>query len=195
MGNGGGVTDADGRWDRLLDDLGAEFEAAERAELSTEVTDRSRREVGQLRLVDRLRAAVDHPVTIAVLGHGRFTGVLREVGADWLLLDEPSRRAALVPLTSVSSVTGVGAGSAQRGSEGHVGGRLDLRYAVRRLVRDRAPLVVLLVDGAALSGTCDRVGVDFLELAEHAVGEQRRPAAVRQVSTVPLSALAVLQVG
>lgn len=195
MGNGGGVTDADGRWDRLLDDIGAEFEAAERAELSTEVTDRSRREVGQLRLVDRLRAAVDHPVTVAVPGHGRFAGVLREVGADWLLLDEPSRRAALVPLSSVSSVTGVGAGSAQPGSEGHVGGRLDLRYAVRRLVRDRAPLVVLLVDGAALSGTCDRVGVDFLELAEHAVGEQRRPAAVRQVSTVPLSALAVLQVG
>jgi hypothetical protein len=49
------------------------------------------------------------------------------------------------------------------------------------------------VDGTTVDGTFDRVGADFVELAEHARGEPRRAAAVSRVRTVPLAAVAVVR--
>jgi hypothetical protein len=119
--------------------------------------------------------------------------VLREVGPDWLLLAEQVGSEVLVPLAAVGAIHGLGAHSAQPGSEGKVGARLDLRYALRRLARDRAPLGATLAHGGVLTGTLDRVGADFVELAEHAPDERRRAGAVRRVSTIPITALVLLR--
>jgi hypothetical protein len=172
----------------LFADLEAGADAAEWAELAAEVADRTRGEVGRLRMVDRLRAAIGHRVGLTLVGAPPLSGILREVGPDWLLLAETALPEVLVALPAVCGVGGLGALSAQPGSEGRVVAKLDLRYALRRLARDRARIAVTLANGAVLSGTCDRVGADFFELAEHAAGEPRRAGAVRQVIMVPVSA-------
>lgn len=180
------------RWQALFDDLEAEFEAASRAELDAEVRDRTRREVALLRTVDRLRAATGHPVVVSVPA-GVVRGVLRDTGEDWLLLEEQGPREVLVPLAAVLGVSGLGRRSDVPGSAGELARRLDLRWALRGLVRSRAGVRLVLRDGSVLAGTLDRIGADHLEIAEHPEGEARRPAAVRGVRLVPLGALTLVR--
>lgn len=181
------------RWESLFADLEAEFEAGAAEELRAEVRDRTRRETALVRVVDRLRSAVGHPVAVAVRGGVTLQGVLLDAGPDWLLLGESTGREALVPADAVLWLTGLGARSTTPGSEGRVAARLDLRSALRGVARDRSPVAVVLLEGGVLTGTLDRVGADWVELAEHPAGEQRRASEVRGVRTVPLAALAVVR--
>lgn len=181
------------RWQALFDDLEAQLAAADAAELSAEVADRTRREGSALRSLDRLRAALGHRVGVTVWGAGAVHGALLDAGGDWLLLEDGGHREVLVPLVAVLGITGLGPWSAVPGSEGEVARRLDLRWALRGLARDRAGLAVVLRDGSTLAGTLDRVGADHADLAEHPGGEARRAANVTQVRMVPLSALALLR--
>ena len=181
------------RWQALFDDLEAQLAAADAAGLSAEVADRTRRETGLLRVVDRLRPAEGHPVSVALGAVGSVHGRLLDSGPDWLLLEEHGAREVLVPLAAVLGVTGLGARAETPGSEGEVGRRLDLRWALRGLARSRAGVALVLRDGSVVTGTLDRVGADHVDLAEHAPGEARRPADVRQVRLVPLPALTLVR--
>jgi hypothetical protein len=181
------------RWDELFADLEGQAASAEAAERAAEVADRTRREVGRLRLVDRLRAASGTSLVVRVLGGEVLTGQVADVGADWVLLELPGTRAALVPLTAVVALSGLGPRTDLPGAEGAVVAKLDLRYALRRLVRDRAVVEMVLSDGTAVSGTLDRVAADHVDLAQHEVEQARRPRAVRQVLQVPLGAIALVR--
>jgi hypothetical protein len=180
------------RWRALFDDLEAQLEAAEAAELHGEVRERARTEQARVRTADRLAAATGDSVVVHVPGAGALRGTLRDAGVDWLLLEEQAGREALVPLAAVLSVAGLPRGAAPAG-EGVVGKALDLRWALRGLVRDRAGVTLVLRDGTAVPGTLDRVGADHVDLAEHAPGEVRRAGAVRGVRLVPLGALALVR--
>ena len=183
------------RWQALFDDLEAQLRAAEAAELHGEVADRTRRETGLLRVVDRLVPAAGSEIAVALGAAGVLRGRLLDSGVDWLLVDEPGAREVLVPLAAVLGITGLVAQTGVPGSEGEVGRRLDLRWALRGLARSRAEVTTVLRDGSVASGTLDRVGADHLDLAEHPPGEPRRAGAVRQVRLVPLAALTLVRRG
>lgn len=178
------------RWDELFGDLEGQFAAAESAELATEVADRSRREISTLRFVDRLRPAVGRPIDVRVWGAGTVEGRLTALGPDWLLIAQAGTRETLIAAHAVLSVGGLTAQSASPMSEGTVAARLDFPFALRAITRDRSPITLSLVDASHVSGTIDRVGSDFIEVAEHAAGELRRRVAVQSVRAYPMSAIA-----
>ncbi|MGY1682236.1 hypothetical protein [Geodermatophilus sp. SYSU D01176] len=181
------------RWQRLFADLRAEFDEAEAAAERAEDASRRRVETGAVRLVDRLAGALGRSLVLRCRGAGDVTGVLVEVGADWLLLADDARREVLVATPSVRTVAGLGRGTAAAEDPGLVRARMDLRRALRGLARDRSVVQVVLDDGAVYVGTVDSVGADHVELAEHAADQPRRAAAVRGVRAIALPAVVVVR--
>jgi hypothetical protein len=130
---------------------------------------------------------------LGCLGAGPVAGVLVEVGADWLLLEDDGARQTLVASAAVRSVSGLGRRTIVEESAGPVRARLDLRRALRGLARDRSAVQIVLDDGSVLSGTLDRVGADYVELAEHPADLPRRAEAVQGVRAVVIAGIAVVR--
>ena len=181
------------RWEQLFTDLEAQFAEQEAADERLEEPSRARAEHGRVRLVDRLRGALGGPVSLRCPGVGELAGRLVDVGVDWLLLVDAGEREVLVATRAVAAVAGLTAATAPAEEEGAVDRHLDLRRALRGLARDRAAVQVLLGDGGVLAGTIDRVGADFLELAEHPLDQPRRRGAVTGVRTVALPAVVAVR--
>jgi hypothetical protein len=181
------------RWEELFADLEAQAAEQEAAEEQAEQASRSRAEHGRVRLADRLRGSIGQRLSLRCRGAGELAGRLVDVGVDWVLLVDDQGRELLVAGGAVSAVGGLVAVTAPPGADGEVARRLDLRRALRRLARDRAAVHCLLDDGGVLAGTVDRVGADFLELAEHPLDQPRRRGAVSAVRAVPLSAVVAVR--
>ncbi|MGY1664951.1 hypothetical protein [Geodermatophilus sp. SYSU D00696] len=181
------------RWQQLFADLQAEFDEASAAEERAELPSRSRAETAAVRLAERLGGAVGERVSLRCRGAGEVAGRLGEVGPDWALLTDDAGREVLVALPAVVAVSGLVRSTAAAGPVSPVRAALDLRRALRGLARDRSAVAVVLDDGGVLTGTVDRVGADFVELAEHAPDEFRRSGAVRSVRAAVLGAVAVVR--
>ncbi|TFV81392.1 hypothetical protein [Blastococcus sp. CT_GayMR16] len=181
------------RWQQLFADLQAQFEAEEGAIEQAESASRTRAEVGASGLADRLRGAEGFPLVLGCRGAGTVAGVLVEVGADWLLVEDDGGRPTLVALAAVRSAAGLGRRTAAPELIGEVRGRLDLRRALRGLARDRSAVQIVLDDGSVLGGTLDRVGADYVELAEHPADLPRRSEAVQGVRAVVIAGIAVVR--
>ncbi|WP_420121119.1 hypothetical protein [Nakamurella sp.] len=190
------------RWERLFDELEGRFDELADEQAAQERPDRERVAIGGVTAVERLSGALDHPVRLGLAGGATVAGRLRAVGPDWLLVVEGPDRDCVVPWRSVTVVHGLT--SATGPAPSGLDLRLDLRHALRGLARDRAPVQVGLagwtggeasVAGASaeLTGTIDRVGADFVEVALHAAWESRRRAAVRSVALVPLAAVLLVR--
>jgi hypothetical protein len=67
--------------------------------------------------------------------------------------------------------------------------RYQFALALREHARRREPVRVELVDGARCDGTIEAVGSDYLEVAEHDLGEARRRAMVRARQFVGFAAV------
>jgi hypothetical protein len=178
------------RWERLFADLEAQYDAAEEAEFSGEVADRSRREVALVPLIDRLRSA-DGPIHVGVVGIDPVLGEVAACGPDWVLFATDGGAELLVLMAAIAWVRGLTTHAEATSSV--VSARLGLGYALRGLARDRAEMSVSLRTAERLTGTIDRVGADFIDLAEHPIAEPRRAGAVRSARTIPFGALSALR--
>lgn len=180
-------------WRDHLADLEAALDSAARADLAAEVADRTRREIGEVDLAARLRAARGTLLGLRVRGLGAVNAWLVAEGPDWVEVrpepdGPPTPRAGVRPGLLVSAaaiVTVTGLPSRARPASGGVQGRLDLRYRLRGLARDRAWVRLTLVDGTTVRGVAGGVGRDWWELAAEPRGAQ--------LQTVALSALAAVQ--
>ncbi len=187
------------RWERLFDDLDARFDELADAEMRAELADRERVAAGGISTVERLGGAVGRPLRVRTTVGLAVTGTLVNLGPDWLLVGEGTGREALLALRAVTTVEGLGVatGPAVEG----VALRLNLRYALRGIARDRSPVAVVVGGGVGeptslhteITGTMDRIGADFVEVALHAPWEARRAASVRSVVLVPLSAVVLVR--
>ncbi len=180
------------RWEALFADLEAGAQADAEAERRSEVADRTRAEFGRVRLIDRLQPLLAQPqerVRMGLAAGDPVSGRVAAIGADWVLLAEPTAgREWLIPLSAVQWVDGLGPESAEPGWEGLVGARYGLRIILRRIVRDRATVVVTLLSGDIRRGRLERVHADHVVLrADAAAGE-----AFASV-TLPLAAIACLR--
>jgi hypothetical protein len=165
--------------------------------------------MGAVLAQQRLVGSIGGQIRVRLAGGATLGGVLRTVGPDFLMLTEAQTRDCLVPLGAVTAVEGLTSvtGAALTG----LAVRLDLRRAVRGLARDRSPVSLALTgwtgavatagQGAGsvaagsgeITGTIDRVGADFIEIAAHAAWEPRRAGAVRSVALVPITALVLVR--
>jgi hypothetical protein len=180
------------RWQQLFADLQAQFEAEEAAEDRGTGASRARAEMGAVDLVRRMRGSLGMPLTVRCQGAGAVAGTLADAGVDWLLLDDAQGRSVLVASAAVRTVTGLGRRTTVE-DKGVVRARMDLRWALRGLARDRSAVQVVLDDGGVLTGTLDRVGADHVELAEHPADVPRRAEAVQAVTAVVVAAIAVVR--
>ena len=179
------------RWQKLFADLEAQFAEAVAAGELAESASRTRSEAGSVLLDRRLGGSIGEEVRLRCRGAGTVSGVLDDVGPDWLLLTGEHGRELLVATAAVTLASGlVRRTAAPDGGSPRV--RTDLRRALRGLARDRSEVAVVLDDGGRLTGTLDRVGADHVELAEHPAGEPRRPSSVRAVHALPLGAIALV---
>lgn len=187
------------RWEQLFNDLDAQFDDLADAQMMAELADRERVAVGSVTMGQRIAGAVGRPIRVRTAVGLAVTGSLRKVGPDWLLLQEGIGREALLATAALTQVEGLSTSSAA--PLGGVDLRLDLRFVLRGLARDRAPVAVVVRGGGGdptglyteSTGTIDRIGADFLELAVHAPWEPRRAASVRSVVLVPLVAVVLVR--
>jgi hypothetical protein len=179
------------RWERLFEDLESQLDAAERDDFGGEVADRTRRELALIRLSDRFRSAIGTAVTFNVDGVDVLGGVISRVGVDWLLLRDESARDVLVATGAVLAVDGLPA-AAVTAAMSEVDARIGIGYVLRGIARDRAPVVIRLRDRSRCHGTIDRVGADFLDIAEHPEGEARRAGHVNRVRAISFAAISIV---
>jgi hypothetical protein len=181
------------RWDRLFDDLETQLEAAADDELDAQVADRTRRELAATSFEGRLRGASGRVVELLATGAGVIAGEIRRVGPGWLLLNVAGAPPAVVALRFVVAARDLPLAAREASHDATASEQIGLAPVLRVLMRDRTVTAVVLADGTVLTGTIDRVGTDYLDLAEHPLDESRRPSAIRGIRTLPLSAVAALR--
>lgn len=187
------------RWEDLFADLDARFEELADEQMWAELADRQRVAIGQTRMMQRFAGAIGVGVRVRTAAGQVVSGRMAQVGPDWLLLDQAAGRELLIATRWITAVEGVVRATALPPSD--VERRIDLRLTLRGIARDRSPVTVTVPGASAgqpdtgteLAGTIDRVGRDFVELAQHAPWEPRRSADVRSVALVPLDAVILVR--
>lgn len=176
------------RWQDLFADLEREWEAGDAAERRAEIAERTRAEFARVPFLDRLRGSAGREVALTTRGGHEVRGLLARVGADFVLV-VAARHETVVPTRAVATVSGLGDVTADEREVGPVAARLGLCSALRGLAADRAQVGVELHGGRRITGTLQRVGADFVEVAEHPPDEPPRAGRAWRRTALALDAV------
>lgn len=147
------------RWEELLTELEAQFDHARNRPDDGEVAELAEAEVGQVRLVDRLRARQGADLTVHLSSSTTLAGKLHDVSREWLLLHTASGR-VLVPLAALVAAGPLGGVAPP--SQG-LRDRLRITHVLRGLARE-AVEVHLHSHAGDYRGWLSRVGRDHVDL-------------------------------
>lgn len=179
------------RWDALFDDLQGQMAASELLDLESEITERARVEIARITLIDRLRAAISRRITVDLAYGLQFSGAIRQIGSDWILLSEGSQ-SVVVLLPNIMAIEGLGAETLTASSLVRQNFR-TLSSALRLLARDRAMVTIYLMvsdeSRRRFHAVIDRVGEDHCDIAVVRDGEVRRQREVLVRKTIPFGAI------
>jgi small nuclear ribonucleoprotein (snRNP)-like protein len=175
------------RWHELFSDLEGQGSSLQRADTDREIADRTRGELAQVTLLNRLRASVSSPVTVWVAGAGEIRGELLRVGADWFLVATTDE--VIVPVPALVGVLNLPPAAVSKDGAGIVASRLRLSSVLRAVARDRSTVRIVLRDGGDVVGTLDRIGADFVDVSMHGLDEPPRPQHLRGRVTVGFAAI------
>ena len=163
---------------RVFDELEAEFEAGLRREAEQETLAAVRAEVGATVLWEQLARRIDSDMTVFA-GVRAFRGSVVASYPEFLVLRAAGGAEHLIRYGPAVSVAVAAEPPTLRPAPPAAARRYQFALALRELARRREPVRVELVDGARCDGTIEAVGSDYLEVAEHDLGEARRRVAVR----------------
>lgn len=187
------------RWDELFADLEGQLEHGLGAEEREAELEEERLRIGRASLRDRIAALAAAGASLAVrLVDGSVVELVpRTVGRDWASGDLVGSSAqAVLPVSAVAALLPTAAQvvqSLEPVALGAVTDRIGLAFVLRDLARRRRP-VQLTLRGGTVSGTVDRVGRDFLDLAVHPADGWRRAAAVSRVEVLALTQILLVRV-
>lgn len=187
------------RWDRLFEDLDAQFEAEIAAQQSSLAHEAAR-------LVNAKRTIRDRLAPLAGEGAARVSLTLLNdtvnavrvgvVGADWVGVEHADRRYELIPFSAIVALQRLDPAVAEHSdsaSQRALIERMNLGFVLRDLGRRRVPVTVALSTGISVSGTIDSAGVDHLDLAVHDPGAPRRMRDIRGTRMLMYQAISAVR--
>ncbi|ASK64909.1 hypothetical protein CFK39_02635 [Brachybacterium avium] len=178
------------RFERIFEDLEGQFAHHQQEEVRAVSEDLTRAEQAQLTIADRLRGAQGLGLTLHLAAGFRVSGVVREVGAEWVALAARSgARSAVIPLAAIAMVEGLP--SRARLVEDSLRSPLGLGSVLREIARDRA-VVRLEASGGSVIGRIAAVGADALDISSLPTGESTTVPGSARI-TVAFSALQAVQ--
>jgi hypothetical protein len=137
-----------------------------------------RAEVGATVLWEQLARRIDSEATV-LAGARAFRGSVVASYPEFLVLRAADGAEHLIHYSPAVSVALPAEPPTLRPAPPAAARRYQFALALRELARRREPVSVDLADGTRCDGTIEAVGSDYLEIAEHDLGEARRRAAVR----------------
>lgn len=150
-------------WDRVFEDLQAQFRAASRQEEAAQVPELAEAEAAVVGVADRIRARSGQDLTVRLREGSVRSGRVEEATRSWLRLADGVRQ-SVIPLQALVAAWPLGGAAPEPGL---VEARLTLGHALRGLARQRVP-VLLRTDAGSHRGVIVRVGADHVDLREPA---------------------------
>jgi hypothetical protein len=174
----------------VFDELEAEFEAGLRRETEQETVAALRAQVGATPIWEQLarRIGVD---AVVRAGARLLRGTLIASYPDFFVLQGADGDQHLVR-TEATSIALPAEPTAPQPAPSPAARRYTLSLALRELARRREPVQLALLDGNTVAGTIEAVGSDYVEIAEHDIGEARRETAVKARRLTAFAAVALV---